>query len=261
VVKLWILSDLHQEYGETEWLGPIPEHDVVVLAGDIHQTPAEGISDAEKMFTKPVIYVAGNHEFWEKNIDDEIAKGKQLSRQSSMVHFLENDDVVIGGVHFIGATLWTDFLLFGEDKEKLCRREASLSILDYNIIRENTGEPAIPSRKFSPLRSKVRHAASLEFIREAFGRHLSLPKVVVTHHAPHPGSVIPQYLEDWVSAAFASDLSSLIREHHPQLWVHGHVHATLDYQEGKTRIVCNALGDDTGNFRSNLIVDVVGALV
>ncbi len=28
----------------------------------------------------------------------------------------------------------------------------------------------------------------------------------------------------------------------PQLWVHGHTHASLDYRIGATRVVCNPFG-------------------
>jgi Icc-related predicted phosphoesterase len=69
--------------------------------------------------------------------------------------------------------------------------------------------------------------------------------VVVTHHGPHPGSLHERYAEDEaMNASFISDLSDVIAEQQPALWIHGHVHDTHDYTVGGeggdgTRIVCN----------------------
>jgi predicted phosphodiesterase len=255
-MKLWVMSDLHQERGETQWLGAIPDHDAVILAGDIHRTPAEAISYAEAIFTKPVIYVAGNHEFWSKNMDEEIALGRKQSLQSLLVRFLEDEEAIIGGVHFIGATLWTDFLLFGPENEEACRREASLSMPDYSIIHEWADEDRNSSRKFSTKRSQARHAASVAFLQDALKRHPNLPKVVVTHHAPFQRTAPIGSNDSFLSAAFASDLSSLIAEHEPQVWVHGHVHDQLYYKVGNTRIACNSLGGRTTQFNSTFVIEV-----
>jgi Icc-related predicted phosphoesterase len=257
-MKLWIMSDLHQEQGETHWQSNTPEHDAVVLAGDIHVTPEESISYAERMFDKPVIYVAGNHEFHNTNIDDEIAKGRERSRLSSRVRYLENDEAIVGGVHFIGATLWTDFLLFGEKAKDLCCDDADLGMPDFSLIRESSAEDHKRPRLFTARRAISRHNASLASINQALARFPEMPKVVVTHHAPHPMSVHPKFKDDWISAAFISDLSTLITEHRPQLWIHGHVHRRFDYLVGSTRIVCNCKGYGTEDdaFDPGFVVEV-----
>ena len=69
------------------------------------------------------------------------------------------------------------------------------------------------------------------------------PTVVCTHHAPHRRSVAAQFDGDLLSAAFVSHLPELIEgPNAPDLWVHGHTHAALDYRVGKCRVVCNPLG-------------------
>jgi Icc-related predicted phosphoesterase len=49
---------------------------------------------------------------------------------------------------------------------------------------------------------------------------------------------------------YASDLSRLILDRQPGLWVHGHLHSRLDYAISDTRIVCNARGhvDEASEF-------------
>ena len=57
-MKLNVLSDLHLSAGGLEH--PHNDADVVVLAGDIAR-PREAVAWASR-FSKPVLYVPGNHE-------------------------------------------------------------------------------------------------------------------------------------------------------------------------------------------------------
>jgi len=82
--------------------------------------------------------------------------------------------------------------------------------------------------------------------------------VVVTHHAPHPGSLHARYKADLLSPAFISDLTAVIESGRPDLWVHGHTHHTFDYTVGPTRIVCNSrgYGEENHDFDRALVVEV-----
>jgi Icc-related predicted phosphoesterase len=84
------------------------------------------------------------------------------------------------------------------------------------------------------------------------------PTVVVSHHAPHPGSLHPRYANDLISAAYVSDLTAVIATGKPALWVHGHVHAAFDYRVGATHVICNAhgYGAENPNFDPALVVEV-----
>jgi hypothetical protein len=42
--------------------------------------------------------------------------------------------------------------------------------------------------------------------------------------------------------AFASELGWDITEAEPAVWVHGHIHDSLDYMIHNTRIICNPRG-------------------
>ncbi len=65
----------------------------------------------------------------------------------------------------------------------------------------------------------------------------------MTHHAPSPRSLDPAHLRDPVAPCYASDLEALMRGPNAlALWVHSHVHASLDYAVGHTRVLCNPRG-------------------
>lgn len=100
-MRLDILSDLHLElFGFKPDRATVELADVVVLAGDIHKG-VNGISWARQTFPgKPVIYVVGNHEFYDHywlRLNDEL---REEARRNE-VHFLENEAVKVGDLRFL----------------------------------------------------------------------------------------------------------------------------------------------------------------
>lgn len=102
-MKLWLLSDLHLEFEDVSPNFSVPAGvDVCICAGDlINKSPARGVEWLAKHIDLPTIYVAGNHEFYGGSLLDGIAEGRKASSNHPNIHFLENDEVVIGDVRFI----------------------------------------------------------------------------------------------------------------------------------------------------------------
>ena len=102
------------------------------------------------------------------------------------------------------------------------------------------------------------HQQSRAFIEAALAQPFAGATVVITHHAPHPGSVHPLYDNDLLSAAFVSDLTPVIEAAQPDLWVHGHVHDSFDYRIGATSVRCNphGYGNENTAFDPALIVEL-----
>lgn len=85
----------------------------------------------------------------------------------------------------------------------------------------------------------------------------TLPLVVLTHHAPHPDCIAPARRGTWNAGNSASDLSALTDSGRAALWVHGHVHHSLDLiRPGGTRLLCNPAGAGFANpiFDDTLVV-------
>jgi Icc-related predicted phosphoesterase len=250
-LSIHILSDLHLEFAP--YHPPAVEADVIILAGDTH-LGVRGVKWAREVFPdKPVIYVAGNHEFYGEAYPT-LSNKLRREVEGSNVHVMENDAVRIGNVLFLGCTLWTDFALAGNSE--LARYEAAKSMSDYRKIR------MAPSyRRLSPRDTYMWCIRSQSWLRDQFRDSGTDQLVVVTHHAPSARSVPSEFARDTLSAAYASNLDDLVAESGAALWIHGHIHSACDYQIGATRVICNPRGypdePDTG-FDPQLVVTLNG---
>lgn len=257
-MRIWILSDLHLDIGRKPWSPPdIPDADVAVIAGDVCQGLPEAIGWAARTIGPhmPVVMTAGNHEFYNRVHDIELARGREAAAAAG-VHFLEDGVVELNGVHFSGSTLWTDYALDGVGRRAVAMEAARRGLNDHRRI---TATLHPEWRRFRPEEALSIHRASRRFLDGALdGDANGSPHVVVTHHGPAPASVHPAFEGDPLNPAFVSDLRELIEARRPALWVHGHVHANRDHTVGTTRIVCNPHGYPSENpgFRDDLVIEV-----
>ncbi|TWC71041.1 metallophosphoesterase family protein [Herbaspirillum sp. SJZ099] len=238
-MRLLILSDLHLEVWRENAPAIRPASsrpDVVILAGDIDK-PARALAWAERTFAGlPVIYVSGNHEAYGDSWEGALRNLARPGAAPSNVRLLNRSETVIGGVRFLGATLWTDYALFGEEKRQAAMAAAEPVMLDYRRIQVEDGglHPMTPD-------DTVRlHRADRAWLAEKLETPFDGRTVVVTHMAPSLRSVATRYAQDLVSAAFSSNLDALVER--ADLWVHGHTHDSFDYRIGNCRVICNPCG-------------------
>lgn len=230
-MRIRILSDLHLEF--CNWTPPATDADLTVLAGDIH-TRGRAVAWAVQQFDHPVIFVPGNHDYYGGSLGHTMEKMRAAAR-GTHVHVLQDETVVLDGVRFIGATLWTDYRLTGN--EPLAQWDAQQQLHDFKAIRDE---------HFKRLRTAhlaARHARSRTLLGAQLAESFEGKTVVVTHHAPSELSVAEYYRAQGghPNAAYASRLEHLFGEH-LDLWVHGHMHHSVDYALHGTRVVCNPRG-------------------
>lgn len=239
-MKLWIMSDLHCEFGQPFVQPPPPDADIMVCAGDLLTrgiAPSIEWLAANTPSSMPVVVTAGNHEYYGASVQESIREARLLRDRHPRIHFLENEAVDVGDVRFVGATLWTDFRLNGGDPE-LAMAAAQSGMNDYKKIKLSK----LPFKKFKPIHAYRMHHESRAFLRTALAEPSTRKTVVLSHHAPSPRSIPPEFRGDPLSACYASDLEDLIVDGQPSLWVHGHVHQKVDYRVGGTRVLANPLG-------------------
>ncbi len=247
-MKLNILSDLHLSQGAMQL--PSNDADVVILAGDIAR-PAEAVAWAAG-FAKPVLYVPGNHEFYGGSLAGATAELGQLCA-GTRIHVLDSSEVHLGGVRFLGTTLWTDFRLFGGPQQQAAALEdASRFMRDFRRIRiDETSDTLLTPTDSASLFQ--RHAA---WLAGKLAEPHAGPTVVITHHAPSPRSIHPRFAGSLLNACFVSDAEHLVDGSRVCLWVHGHTHDSFDYALNGTRVVCNPRGYARNGVNENALFDL-----
>jgi len=255
-MKICMMSDLHLEFendGSSALLTapPAVDADLVLLAGDIH-TRGRGPAWAAQAFpATPVVMIGGNHETYKDSLYASIARNRKAAQAQGTladgnphVTWLEREvfhwtSPTGERIRVLGATLWTDFELFGPELMTGCQAAARRDMNDFAIVKIlERGE----TRRFDPLDARRIFQMSVAFLEETLSAPFDGITVVMTHHAPSRRSVPEVYADDRLSAAYASDLERLIGEFQPALWIHGHIHTSTDYRLGETRIVCNPRG-------------------
>lgn len=241
-MKIRIMSDLHIE-SQPSYRPEICEDEkniVLILAGDVCEIQKVHIlmpflAEMSERF-KNVLYVPGNHEYYNGHLQESKKKLQKVASQFLNIVILDNSSVNIDGVNFIGSTLWTDI----DKGDPLSMIYVANGLNDYRKIRTDA------YRRIRPDDTIVQHLKSVRYLREALLAHEGEYNVVVTHHAPSRLSIHEKYAGDVLNAAYASDLSDIIEEFSPMLWIHGHMHDTFDYELYNTRIICNPKGYPRG---------------
>jgi hypothetical protein len=154
---------------------------------------------------------------------------------NSNIHILENRSIILDGVAFKGATLWTNFELFGDAPST--GYACQMRMNDYRLIRR---EPS-----YSKMRSidiAMIHKSSLLWLANSLTTSSAKTNIVVSHHAPSTRSLSTEDREDILSAAYVSQLEQFIALHKPDYWIHGHIHHRNDYYIDKCRVMSNPRG-------------------
>lgn len=235
-----ITSDLHSEFWGNKnphrilntIVPEMPEDNetVLVVAGDLGLSKYDLWIQILGMLSsrfKAVIFVFGNHFYYNNNVFDE-----EFEIEDDLVYLLEDSHVTIDGVNFVGATLWTDF----NNKNSLDMYMAQQHMNDYHIIKNLDNTVLTPEQTYN------RFKISKKYIFDFLKAHKDEKNIVVTHHGCSYKSIDQGYVNDVLNYAYITDLSEEILDTKPLLWIHGHIHASSDYMIGDTRVICNPYG-------------------
>ena len=235
IVSLHILSDVHLEF---EDYSPSVETDIVILAGDIH-VGVKGMAWARDHFPRSeIIYVAGNHEYYHHNYQILLKQFRNKAEQYN-IHFLENDEVVLHDIRFLGCTLWTDYKCFEGLTQEAAMEMIKYRLADHHLIESTDGDGQ--TDYFSTNDALHIHTNTVSWlIRKLFDEPFDGKTVVVSHHGPSLACKHMIFGHSDFSGAFYSDLPDLMAK--TDLWVYGHTHSNLDVDVNNTHLISNQKG-------------------
>jgi len=233
---LQIMSDLHLGRLDVGGFPPLaPGVSLVIIAGDTCEGLVRAIRSMRAAYPDTeIVTVAGNHEFYGRTYFDELAEGRECARELR-VHLLEDSLVTFGKLRILGASLWTDYALFGESTREMAMRTARDTMRDHRRIKWQSD----PWLRFRPAEARALHVRSRAFIETELARPFSGTSMILTHHAPVPEALSPSYRDQMLSAAYASDLRQTIDRYQPHYWIWGHTHFPVDMLRGRTRLISN----------------------
>jgi len=225
--------------------------DVLVVAGDVWEgSSARALATVARLAQgRLAVFVLGNHEPWHRELAAERAAAGRAAKRHG-VTLLDDGEAILAGVRFVGGTLWADGRLGGQDATPGYATGEMV-----RVTRDGGGTWLITTGDEAALQLRTLEVIAAALARRGDG----CPVVVVTHHAPHPLCVPVAHRSSWGAGNSASDLSHLTDTGRAALWVHGHLHHTMDLvRPGGTRILCNPAGPRFGNAdsRDDLVIEV-----
>ena len=282
-MNIQLLSDLHFESNPHFVARPTPGADLLVLAGDIGSYQPGSlltdllddsdfglarfsplpVSQGGAGWPTPVFFLPGNHEYDGLDFDATHARLRATCQRLGLV-WLEREVVLLQGIRFVGATLWTNFdaltaaqaaagTLTADDQLKA--REKAFRAANFYLTKNHAFQNGQPM-----LADAVREQGLLSeaWLRQALARSFDGPTVVVTHFAPSLLSADPRYGLAPGTAGFCNALDDLLGQ--AQLWLHGHLHCASDYVKNGCRVVANPLGyarkGEQADFKPDLLIKI-----
>jgi len=252
------VSDLHLEFSCGNMnLPELPEDKdtVLILAGDIGlaskpHTYIDFFADVANRF-RDVIYIMGNHEHYKGSFSCSKNRVRDNLLEFVNVHVIEKETIVIDGVAFIGATLWTNM----NNLDTLCMYNSQMMMSDYTSIRHGSVDTPW-SRKLTPKDTVEDFLNARHFIFKEIEKQKDKGNkvVVISHHLPSYLSLAEEFKGDTsggsLNGAYASELAEDIMDSKPEIWIHGHTHSSFDYKIKDTRVICNPRGyfSESGNY-------------
>ncbi|RVU21629.1 metallophosphoesterase [Methylobacterium oryzihabitans] len=266
-MRVFPLSDLHLERRDPAAIPrPTRPFDVLVCAGDVWEgRPEDGLSVLLDLAgERPVVLVPGNHEHYAPDgdprtapdllaaLEAEVERINAAAGRERIVLLRHGAAAVIGGVRFVGATLWSDWRLAGrwlaaDDPRRPTdpvafaaarMTESATGSREYRAIRRGGGAP------WTPQAAMAAHAEDRARLAAALAVPHPGPTVAVTHHPPI-AEAADRYRDApgvpwWVPAFYATTLlADLPAASRPALWLSGHFHAAHDLTLHGTRCLAN----------------------
>lgn len=231
---------------------------VLILAGDICEgwrahTRYFGFFDrlASRFFM--VLWNAGNHEYYGHKLSLHHIQRIEgtVSKQWNNVAFMNNRHVLVRGqgepesewVSVLGTTLWTNM----DRGNPIATFQASCVMGDYKHIthadvdRDFYRVLRVQDTMWHHEREWNWLRAEIEDIR---ARKPTRKILVMTHHAPSYQSIPQRYLDrnDNLNHAYATNLPLECMTSLPNVWIHGHLHDSVDYHLDTLHVRSNPFG-------------------
>ncbi len=228
--RYFVTSDIHSNFGKphVREFPVVDDVDGIIIAGDIGQANYNYIRESIGWFSdnyNHVVAIPGNHDYYDqKSFPETFDKFSRINDSYSNVDFFgypgSVDSIKIGDTTVWGNTLW-----FPDHRASDKYLKYASQLNDFSCIWG-----------FVPWVYEE-NARAIEIFS-----NIGEGDVVISHHAPSWRSVYIDYVGDWFCNFYVTDIEDIIVERKPKIWIHGHMHDSVKYEIGETKVFCNPFG-------------------
>lgn len=240
-MKIRLISDLHLESSPFKY--EKMDEDLLIIAGDAGEG-LRGWKWANEHVDVDTLIVPGNHEYYGYNV---TSLQKQMRECFGHVRYLINDSVQYGNINIVGATLWTDFNLYGN---------RSKAMLDWAYGLNDSVYINVDGRRLQANDVVAWNEMELAYINSAAKE--GMINILVTHYMPE-NAVSARWRGHECTPGFATKIPVHIHEKYNYHFF-GHTHDSVDYVENYgTHCICNPRGygiENSAGFRHDLIIEI-----
>ncbi|MFH5774397.1 metallophosphoesterase [Paracoccus sp. NGMCC 1.201697] len=240
-----VLADLHLDLWLRAGRDPLANLDpdllssldALIVAGDLSDAPQFRWPLALQHlgnYVPParIHVVPGNHDYYRHTIEDDDRLAEICADAGA--HLAQKAEIITGDTRYLCCTLWTDFMLSGNQGDAMKRAQGGMN--DYLYVRNSNED----GRWLLPTDTARVHTDHRAWLASRLADPFQGRTMVVTHHCPHPEMIgaTPEEL----APAYGSNLLPLIKQHRPDAWLFGHTHHRVDSKVGQTVIRNVSLG-------------------
>lgn len=257
-ISIHLISDTHLEppmlsKEDEEAIIKNSEGELLILAGDIgdsYSEPYRRFLITTKNSYKHVILVPGNHEYYTDGKRDMIVVKEHLRRlcEELGIILLDNSEVVIKGVKFIGSTCWP---LVPEEQFKVLKREG------YGLVTRISDN----SHRLDYSDFKRLHDRDVAFLKDAIDKNKEKKCVIITHYPPslymldsayeHSPHVALHY-----NRGLIEEVAKISGQAGVKLWCCGHCHNSKRYWTKSGSVLLAANCFEGGHYDKDFSVTV-----
>lgn len=225
-----ILDDAHTEFhgdSKSRFINQLADADVLILAGDIvtfSRKSCETTIKAACTKYKHVVMIEGNHERYHTSPYWSLYKARKLEEKYPNFHLLDKQTITIEEVTFAGATTW-----FPNTPDAWILKD---SLNDFTQIKDFVPWVFEENEKCIEFWNNIK------------------ADVYISHHAPSSLSIHPNFKSSKTNCYYVEErLGKAIERNQPKYCIHGHMHHSVNYQIGETKVISNPYGYESSDMR------------
>lgn len=227
-MKYYYISDIHLEWLKKIYFNQIlkyfdvlTKNDVIIFNGDVcsPKYQLDTLLNYLSHKVKHIIYVAGNHEYYDSSIEEIDNYITSLEDKYLNFSFLNNKKIVINNIEILGGTGWANVLN---------NRVSNLN--DFKVINGMT-----------PEKMTLLYESYYMFLKNNIDNKKQ--QIIISHFVPCKKLINKKFKDSDLNFYFCNGIYDTLYDCSPKYWLYGHDHNKYNRKKIKDTIFLTNQGD------------------